>query len=345
MARDSFWDQQVDSATKFSRLVGITETTKTIADECLEVDSEKQYALITDTESSPLIVYSLAGSIRASGGDVVVLTMEQLPHPSAEPPEIVAETMKVSDVFVNMCTKTFTHTKARNEAQYEYDSTYFLLPAQTEDSLIRGAASADPYETRDRTERLQSILADGDRVHVTSETGTDIEFSIKDRPPKNVHAFVEGEQGVVRSWPSGETPTFPVHKGMNGTIVIDSFMMGVGLLDEPIMWEVEEGKIVDISGGPDARELENIINEIGDGNSYKIGEFSIGTNDEARIVGKPFEDKEVAGAVHFALGTGVYNPPYYEPDYRSSLHLDGIIKSPTIRLDGELIVDNGGIVV
>jgi leucyl aminopeptidase (aminopeptidase T) len=341
MVRESFWDQQVDSAVKVGRLNGIVETTNVIASKCLDVSPDKSYLVIHDPETSPMIVESLVGSIQSEGGEVVTISFKQLPHPSAEPPDLAASVMKDSDVFINMCTKTLSHSHARHVAQYESGSNYYIMPAQTEDSFLRGAATADPEWTRERTENLQGYLADSSQVRVTSELGTDISFSIEDRPPKPIHAFLkDSDEGVVRSWPSGETPTFPRHDDMSGEIVIDSFMMGVGLLDDDIRWDVEEGVVTSISGGPDSKILTDKLADLTD-EDIPIGEFSIGTNPQARIVGKPFEDKQVAGSVHFAIGTGVYNPPHYEPEYDRDYHLDGVISKPTVEVDGETIVVDG----
>lgn len=347
MAQNSFWDLQVDSTFKPGRLTQITQAMHTIAEECINVNPGEKYAIITDTETSPLLTNLMAGMIKSYDGEVVQVTIPQLPYPSAEPSSMAGAAMQEADVFINMCTRTISHTEVRNEAQYEHDSDYFLLPAQTEDSFIRGAITADPYDVRDRTVAVTEALTEADDVHVETEHGTDISFSLEGRPPKMSQAFLGDEKGTgdIATWPSGETPTLPVHEGMNGTIVVDSFMMGVGLLDDHIVWEVEDGEITSIEGGPDAAELQRIVDEKGDENSYRIGEFSIGTNPKARVMGKPFEDKEVEGSVHFALGTGIYYPPHYEPDYRSSLHLDGILAGPTITADGELIVDEGDVLL
>ena len=347
MAKDSFWDLQVDSTFKPGRLAQITPAMHTIADKCLNVNPGEKYAIITDTETSPLLTNLMAGMIAAYGAEVVQVTIPQLPYPSAEPSDMAGAAMNEADVFINMCTRTISHTEVRNEAQYEHDSDYFLLPAQTEDSFIRGSITADPYEVRKRTEAVTEALDDAREVHVESDDGTDVTFSLEGRPPKMSQAFLEEEKGTgaIATWPSGETPVLPIHEGMNGTVVVDSFMMGVGLLEDPIIWEIEDGTITSIEGGDDAKELQRIIDEKGDENSYKIGEFSVGTNPNARVMGKPFEDKEVEGSVHFALGTGIYYPPYYEPDYRSSLHLDGVLNAPTITVDGERIVDEGSILI
>jgi len=63
----------------------------------------------------------------------------------------------------------------------------------------------------------------------------------------------------------------------------------------------------------------------------------VGTNDAAQIIGNILEDEKVMGTIHIAFGNnvsmgGTVNVP---------IHLDGIIQSPTVELDGRLLMDNG----
>jgi leucyl aminopeptidase (aminopeptidase T) len=59
-------------------------------------------------------------------------------------------------------------------------------------------------------------------------------------------------------------------------------------------------------------------------NARNIGEFGIGLNPKARIVGNVLEDEKVLGTVHFALGSN------YDQDALALIHSDGIIKNPTV---------------
>ena len=72
-----------------------------------------------------------------------------------------------------------------------------------------------------------------------------------------------------------------------------------------------------------------------------IAEFGIGTNDSAKLSGVLLEDEKVMGTVHLALGNnitmgGTFNVP---------IHLDGIIKKPTVYLDGKLLMKSGKLLI
>ena len=72
-----------------------------------------------------------------------------------------------------------------------------------------------------------------------------------------------------------------------------------------------------------------------------IAELGIGTNDKAKLSGLILEDEKVKGTVHIALGNNVtmggsVNVP---------IHLDGVIKKPTLYFDGKEVMKNGKLLV
>ncbi len=70
-----------------------------------------------------------------------------------------------------------------------------------------------------------------------------------------------------------------------------------------------------------------------------IAEISIGLNPKAKVTGLVREDKKLLGSVHIALGMNTDTGGVTE----SKTHVDGIIRCPTVHIDGKLIVDKGHI--
>jgi leucyl aminopeptidase (aminopeptidase T) len=68
-----------------------------------------------------------------------------------------------------------------------------------------------------------------------------------------------------------------------------------------------------------------------------IGEFGIGTNPKARLLGNIMTDEKVLGTVHIALGRN----EMWGGNNAAPTHLDGVIRQPTVRIDGELLIDDG----
>jgi len=52
-------------------------------------------------------------------------------------------------------------------------------------------------------------------------------------------------------------------------------------------------------------------------------------------VGNVLEDEKVLGTVHFAIGSN------YDQDALALIHSDGIVKNPTIIIDGKTIMAKG----
>lgn len=74
-------------------------------------------------------------------------------------------------------------------------------------------------------------------------------------------------------------------------------------------------------------------------NGDNLGEISIGTNPAARFLGNITEDKKQVGTVHFALGNSVVGGTVKAP-----IHVDLLLLTPTVEVDGEILVQDGKIV-
>ena len=108
-----------------------------------------------------------------------------------------------------------------------------------------------------------------------------------------------------------------------------------GLLDEgqELRFEVEDGLVTAVSDDAVRAELETAAESVGDA-AYTLAELGIGTNvgvDE--LVGSVLLDEKAGGTVHIAIGdnAGIGG----ETD--APVHLDGIIRNPTVYADGEAI--------
>ena len=75
-------------------------------------------------------------------------------------------------------------------------------------------------------------------------------------------------------------------------------------------------------------------------NARNIGELGIGLNPAAKITGNMLEDEKAFNTCHFAIGEN------YDNDAPSLIHLDGVVRNPTITLiyaDGtEKVILNEG---
>ena len=68
-----------------------------------------------------------------------------------------------------------------------------------------------------------------------------------------------------------------------------------------------------------------------------LAEFGIGTNPKAKLIGNVLEDEKVLGTCHIALGDN----STFGGRVNAGIHVDGIIKHPTIKLDGKIVMREG----
>lgn len=251
-------------------------------------------------------------------------------------------------------------------------------PGITPDMMNRTAA-IDYKELQARCAGLTEIFKGAVSVRVTAPAGTDLLVPINGRALMADDGDFS-KPGTGGNIPAGEVFISPVvggsqlknadgkvleqqSDGCEGTIVYDgsmTFSDGDSILETPITCKVEKGFVTDISGGAEARRLLKTIMEAelrpfvlekegklphGQAAVYKknarnIGELGIGLNPAANITGNMLEDEKAFHTCHFAIGEN------YDNDAPSLIHLDGVVREPTIVLtygDGttRTILENG----
>jgi len=300
----------------------------------MNVKRGENVVVVSDTDTEPLVYQSVAAAAFEIGAEVTVVVMTPRQMHGHEPPRPVAEAMKGADVLICAASRSLTHTEAVRSA-LKKGVKYVAMPQVTVELLTKGAATADYTEILRITEATARALSRANTVRVTSEQGTNVEFSVEGR-----RAFVlagKFSPGTIACFPDGEAPIAPVEGTAEGTIVFDTSIHAIGMLKEPVKLIVKGGRAVNIMGGTEANALRTILEKQGDANSYEIGEFAIGTNPMARLTGNVTEDKKGTGRVHFALGDN----GTLLGKIRSKTHLDGVICKPTVLLDGRPIVEAG----
>ncbi len=308
-------------------------TSKPIVEECLNVQPDEEVAVITDPRKTG-VAKSIATAANAVGATTIISIMPLLESHGNEPPTAIGEMMKTADVAFTCTTHAITHTRARLEAA-DVGTRIGVLRGVTEDMMVEGAMTVDFEELRRVTEALAELMTKASQARVTSEKGMDVEFSVEGTQAHSLDGYFHEEYGFA-TLPPGEAPTHPVEGSANGTIVIDVSMDNIGQLDDPIRLEMEDGFVTEVSGGDEADTLREII-ENSDSNAGNLAEFAIGTNPKAKLIGNTAEDKKRAGTMHFAIGDN----ESLGGNTQSNIHLDGVVRKPTVHLDDLTVVKDG----
>jgi len=305
--------------------------------DCMGAKKNEKILIITD-ELKREIGLSLHENAIRMGYYALLIETKSGKINGEEPSPEVAELMQKFDIVFCPTAKSLTHTDARRAASAK-GVRIATFPGITKEVMIRGM-NADYKAISKRTIKLQKILEKGKTIRVTAPAGTDISFEIKGRkviPSKGLF-HKKGESGNL---PTGEAFLAPVEGTANGVFVVDGSMAGLGLIKNVnIKIEVEKGFATKITGGTAARKLKVMLDKVGK-QARNIAEFGIGTNDSAKLSGLLLEDEKVMGTIHIAVGNnismgGSVNVP---------IHLDGVVKKPTVWMDGKLLMKDGKLLV
>ncbi|HOI29966.1 MAG TPA: aminopeptidase [Melioribacteraceae bacterium] len=305
--------------------------------DCMGTKKEESVLIITD-EKKKKIGYNLYKNSLGLGHESLYVEIKSREMHGQEPPEQVGRLMKMFDVVLCPTAKSLTHTNARREASAQ-GSRIATFPGITEEIMVRGL-NADYKKIAALTIRLTDILTNTNIVRVTAPNGTDITMDISTRQGHASKGLfhAKGESGNL---PTGEAYIAPLEGKSNGVFVVDGSMAGIGVIKgRPIRIVVEDGFAVEISGGAQANKLNKILSNY-DMPARNIAEFGIGTNDKAKLSGLLLEDEKVMGTIHIAIGDnksmgGLVNVP---------IHLDGVVKRPTVYFDGAMIMKNGKLLI
>jgi leucyl aminopeptidase (aminopeptidase T) len=227
-----------------------------------------------------------------------------------------------------------THTYAVKEAA-ACGARLLVLTDFTEEMLIRGGIEADFRELKPLCQSVAEAFAKGNQVHLTSPGGTDLRMDITGRRGNALYCIVEpGEFSTV---PTVEANVSPLESTANGRIVADASIpyLGIGLLDEPVIAEVEKGFITKISGGRQAEILRKDLESHNDRNSFNIAELGIGLNPKCRMCGIMLEDEGVIGTAHIGIGTSIT----LGGNTKAPCHYDLLLWNPRVEVDGKLVID------
>ncbi|NLH40648.1 MAG: aminopeptidase [Planctomycetes bacterium] len=146
--------------------------------------------------------------------------------------------------------------------------------------------------------------------------------------------------------PDGEVFTCPAT--LNGQVVIDGCLGDfftekyASIEDTPIRVQVQDGRAIKASleckNDALRREYGQYIFE-SDENSNRVGEFAVGTNTGlTRLIYNLLQDEKFPG-IHIAFGSSY--PTKTGAAWDSKTHVDGVLKSPSIYVDGEPIMIKG----
>ena len=329
----------------------------------LKVQEGEQVLIITNPvpDVSAIAEALYDACLEAGGRPALIFQPVKSQLDFAEPPVIAAFEAK-PEVVISLSAEKMGKDQKAIAAPYAYNGALydhifhlrlygekscraFWSPSTTVESFIR-TVPVDYAELGRRCAAIKEILDRAVSVQVRAPGGTDITLGLRGREAKADDGDFS-RPGTGGNLPAGETFVSPENGTSRGRISFDgsiSLHEGDIIIREPIDCTVEDGFITAIRGGVEADRLLQTIEAaernarafehagklpMGSGETYarnarNIGELVIGLNPAARISGQMLEDEKAFHTCHFAVGMN------YDEDAPSLIHLDGLVKNPTI---------------
>lgn len=312
---------------------------KIAVETCMRVKAGERVLVVTDTAQSRRMADLLMAQLHAVGAEAGVIIYPALSRHSAEPPSFVAAAMKEADAVFGIASKSLTHTSATKEARANGTRVH-TWPGVTEEIFLR-CCLIDYDALRVRLERLYEFFREPREAVVTSTDGTNLRLKTYPRLHPPIDGICENP-GEFDQIPSGLIGSGVIEGSAEGTIVINGSIGEVGIVSDPVVWTVKEGRIVDIQGGKDARLFEKWLNDLNDPNMNVIAELGIGANPAATLTGNPAEDERIMGGIHFGIGD---NARLFGGKNVASSHNDVIILGASLTMDGTQIIKDGELLI
>lgn len=307
-----------------------------ILNKCLAIREHESVLIITDSKLYIIakLFFNQAKKI-TNNVDLIEIPIPKVS--GTEPSKKITKEMLRHDVELLITTKSLTHTKARKNACNK--GARIVTMPNINKAMIKRVIDVNYNRLKKINKKIADALDKGKEVKITTKLGTDLKFSIKGRKAHGRDSGIYTKKGNFGNLPEGEIFIAPIEKTANGVFTVDASFAGVGKLKKPLKVYVKNGYAVSFNGEK-AKKMVNLLNSVGK-QARNIAEFGIGTNEKAKITGNTLEDEKVLGTCHIALG----NNAGFGGKINIPLHLDGIIKKPSIWVDNKKIMDKGKLVI
>jgi leucyl aminopeptidase (aminopeptidase T) len=302
---------------------------ETAIGQCLAVEDGETCVVVTDDKRAP-IGEAIYGAALEATEDATIVRYPPGPQHGAEPPAPVAAALGEADAFLAPTTKSISHTRARSDAT-DAGVRGATLPGITEEVFTVGL-DADYDAIAAECAAMLERVEGAEEIRVTSPKGTDITLQVGDRSWREDTGIVH-DPGAFSNLPAGEVFISP--ESADGTYVVDGTIRPHGKLadGQTVTVEVEDGYVTEISDDAVRSDVEAAAEEVGR-DAYNLAELGIGTNiGVTELLGSVLLDEKAGGTVHIAIGddAGIGG------DTDAPIHSDGIIREPTVFVDGEEI--------
>jgi|WetSurMetagenome_2_1015567.scaffolds.fasta_scaffold02271_8 aminopeptidase len=305
--------------------------------ECVFEAKAGESIVITCDDTKADIGRAFKEGAKTLGLNVTLLLLKTDPKETRT--EIPAEVMpyltaKRPDIYINLLGGNREETPFRIKlihAQMEPPKRRLgHCPGVSLDMLTNGALALTVEEHRQMQQFAKALikkLKTAVKIQITTPKGTDLAFSVKGRV-FFTDTRVDWKTLKWMNLPTGEVIVAPVEDSLEGTLVCDVAIGGIGLVKAPVTLKVKGGK-VDAATCKDKEVLRRVQDSLHtDAMAKVVGEFAFGINPKARVIEEFLETEKIRGTVHIAFGD---NTDFPGGKNDSANHMDFLMDKPTVK--------------
>lgn len=209
--------------------------------------------------------------------------------------------------------------------------------------IVRRAFECDCNQVSSLGKRLKDALKGSEDVHITTKSGTNLHFSLKNRPILIEDGILDEEdlkEDFVLALPSGVVNLFPIETTVNGTVFIKNareYRYRIGDLEDVTM-QFEHGHLVNWKAKKGRHVIKRFLEKTS-GSSDTFCEVCLGINEKVnRYVGLPNIDELRYGAADIAIG---HNQPFGKSRTRPPVHWHFSLGKITLDIEGKTTIEDG----
>lgn len=251
-------------------------------------------------------------------------------------PDALFASFKKSDSVI-LLTRKWVNEELFDEARQI--GTRIAVLQNTSKELIERSLTASYDRVSNLSRRLAEIFTIGRNMYLSTPSGTKAQISISRRKGKAETGIVH-KAGELTYLPAGEACVFLANNQIEGRINLDGIAGYKRLFTKPVALFLKNNHITQIKGEKAAEQLRKELRKFGKFGRM-IHEIGVGTNDKAVLGFSAQEDEKALGTVHIAFGQSRITKG------RGKLiqSIKGILLSPTLSIDGKLIIEDGNVLV
>ena len=301
----------------------------------LETNEGERILVICDEEKTD-IGQAFAKGALSLGLWTRIVVLEKQSSVRAEIPDYLKLALaQKAEIYVNILTGNREETPFRikiiKTETSDRKSRLGHCPGVTLDMLTEGAlalSANDHKKLQGHADRLMKALEDTVKVRICNKSGTDLTLGVEGRS-FFTDTKLDWELMKWMNLPTGEVIVAPVENMMNGKLVCDLAVGGIGKVRQPMEVDVKNGKVESVIC-EDKEQLQRIKQTFRTDNwSDVVGEFAFGINPNARFVDEFLEAEKMLGTVHVAFGANTDMPGGKN---LSKNHMDLMISEPTVTI-------------